>query len=113
MQAVTTIGLDIAKLTVEHVHVHSGGQAVVGVVETPGGGDRRQKFRMAPMGQDWQLAFGIGFIVGFRALRLNDRARSFHNVTRQVPMIWQVLEFDAWRDLANQQSARSFAPAIF
>jgi hypothetical protein len=28
------------KVTVEHVHVHSGGQAVVGVVEHPGGGDR-------------------------------------------------------------------------
>ena len=28
------------KVTVEHVHVHSGGQAVVGVVETQGGGDR-------------------------------------------------------------------------
>jgi hypothetical protein len=28
------------KVTVEHVHVHSGGQAVVGVVETPGGGDQ-------------------------------------------------------------------------
>lgn len=28
------------KVTVEHVHVHSGGQAVVGNVETPGGGDR-------------------------------------------------------------------------
>ncbi len=27
------------KVTVEHVHVHSGGQAVVGVVATPGGGD--------------------------------------------------------------------------
>lgn len=26
------------KVTVEHVHVHSGGQAVVGVIETPGGG---------------------------------------------------------------------------
>jgi hypothetical protein len=25
---------------VEHVHVHSGGQAVVGTVEYPGGGDR-------------------------------------------------------------------------
>jgi hypothetical protein len=25
------------KVTVEHVHVHSGGQAVVGVVESPGG----------------------------------------------------------------------------
>jgi hypothetical protein len=28
------------KFTVEHVHVHSGGQAVVGVVEPPRGGDR-------------------------------------------------------------------------
>jgi len=28
------------KVTVEHVHVHAGGQAVVGVVETPGGGDQ-------------------------------------------------------------------------
>ena len=28
------------KVTVEHVHVHSGGQAMVGVVGTPGGGDR-------------------------------------------------------------------------
>jgi hypothetical protein len=28
------------KVTVEHVHVHSGGQAVVGTVEVPGGGER-------------------------------------------------------------------------
>lgn len=28
------------KVTVEHVHVHSGGQALVGVVEAAGGGDR-------------------------------------------------------------------------
>ena len=27
------------KVTVEHVHVHAGGQAVVGMLETPGGGD--------------------------------------------------------------------------
>ena len=26
------------KVTVEHVHVHSGGQAVVGTIERPGGG---------------------------------------------------------------------------
>jgi hypothetical protein len=30
------------KVTVEHVHVHSGGQAVVGVVGTQGGGDRAE-----------------------------------------------------------------------
>ncbi len=28
------------KVTVEHVHVHAGAQAVVGIVEAPGGGDR-------------------------------------------------------------------------
>ena len=28
------------KVTVEHVHVHAGGQAVVGMVGTPGGGER-------------------------------------------------------------------------
>jgi hypothetical protein len=28
------------KMTVEHVHVHTAGQAVVGVVDAPGGGDR-------------------------------------------------------------------------
>jgi hypothetical protein len=30
------------KVTVEHVHVHSGGQAIVGHVEHPGGGDREE-----------------------------------------------------------------------
>jgi hypothetical protein len=30
------------KVTVEHVNVHAGGQAVVGNVETPGGGNRRR-----------------------------------------------------------------------
>ena len=30
------------KVTVEHVHVHSGGQAVVGTVEQRGGGDQRK-----------------------------------------------------------------------
>jgi hypothetical protein len=30
------------KVTVEHVHVHAGGQAVVGAVEAPGGGDARK-----------------------------------------------------------------------
>lgn len=35
------------KVTVEHVHVHSGGQAVVGMVGTPGGGDRAKKEEQA------------------------------------------------------------------
>lgn len=30
------------KVTVEHVHVHAGGQAVVGTIERPGGGDRKK-----------------------------------------------------------------------
>ncbi len=30
------------KVTVEHVHVHSGGQAIVGSIGAPGGGDRRK-----------------------------------------------------------------------
>jgi hypothetical protein len=36
------------KVTVEHVHVHAGGQAVVGMVETPGGGIERNQ-RINPM----------------------------------------------------------------
>ena len=36
------------KVTVEHVHVHSGGQAVVGMVETPGEGLSRNQ-RNNPM----------------------------------------------------------------
>src|ERR1700731_2903621 len=33
-------GKGAQKVTVEHVHVHEGGQAIVGNVGTPGGGDR-------------------------------------------------------------------------
>ena len=33
-------GMGQQKVTVEHVHVHAGGQAVVGMVNTPGGGDQ-------------------------------------------------------------------------
>src|SRR5947209_15041472 len=39
------------KVTVEHVHVHSGGQAVVGMVETPGGGDRPKSEDQPPAKQ--------------------------------------------------------------
>jgi hypothetical protein len=39
------------KVTVEHVHVHSGGQAVVGVVEPPGGGDRAKLENQSHAGQ--------------------------------------------------------------
>jgi hypothetical protein len=36
------------KVTVEHVHVHSGGQAVVGMVGAPGGGGGSQKLEEQP-----------------------------------------------------------------
>ncbi len=39
------------KVTVEHVHVHSGGQAVVGVVEPPGGRDRAKLENQSHAGQ--------------------------------------------------------------
>jgi hypothetical protein len=39
------------KVTVEHVHVHSGGQAVVGVVEPAGGGDRPKLENQSHAGQ--------------------------------------------------------------
>jgi hypothetical protein len=39
------------KLTVEHVHVYSGGQAVVGVVEPPGGGNRAKLENQSHAGQ--------------------------------------------------------------
>ena len=35
------------KVTVEHVHVHSGGQAIVGNVEHPGGGARAKSEEQA------------------------------------------------------------------
>jgi hypothetical protein len=35
-------GKGAQKVTVEHVHVHEGGQAIVGNVESRGGGDRRK-----------------------------------------------------------------------
>ena len=37
------------KVTVEHVHVHAGGQAVVGVVETTGGWGSQRNRRNNPM----------------------------------------------------------------
>jgi hypothetical protein len=43
------------KVTVEHVHVHCGGQAVVGVIETPGGGDHPK-----PEDQPHALAHAAG-----------------------------------------------------
>ena len=37
------------KVTVEHVHVHAGGQAVVGVIAPPGGAGINQNQRINPM----------------------------------------------------------------
>jgi hypothetical protein len=44
------------KVTVEHVHVHSGGQAVVGMVETPGEGTH-SKSEEQPRAQ--QIAYAL------------------------------------------------------
>jgi hypothetical protein len=52
------------KVTVEHVHVHAGGQAVVGTVETAGGGDRRKPENQAHAKQiahaSQQVVWGAG-----------------------------------------------------
>jgi hypothetical protein len=45
------------KVTVEHVHVHAGGQAVVGVVGTPGGGGDQRKSEEQPRAK--QLAHAL------------------------------------------------------
>jgi hypothetical protein len=52
------------KVTVEHVHVHSGGQAVVGMVETPGGGCQ-------PKSKEHPMQFPL-----HRALKCRARTRS-------------------------------------
>lgn len=44
------------KVTVEHVHVHAGGQAVVGMVETPGEGTH-SKSEEQPRAQ--QIAYAL------------------------------------------------------
>ena len=62
------------KVTVEHVHVHSGGQAIVGVVEPPGGGDR-QKSEDQPHAK--QIAYAPE-----SALRSPDTARDAVPVPR-------------------------------
>jgi len=60
------------KVTVEHVHVHAGGQAMVGTIETPGGGDRNKSEEQphakqiahapepAPVARDVERALIIG-----------------------------------------------------
>jgi hypothetical protein len=57
------------KITVEHVHVHSGGQAVVGVVEVPGGG-------VQPISESRSYETGIAAAPPPQpALRSEDKAR--------------------------------------
>ena len=54
-------GKGAQKITVEHVHVHTGGQAVVGVVEAPGGG-------VQPKSEDQPLASEIANDLGMLAM---------------------------------------------
>jgi hypothetical protein len=69
------------KVTVEHVHVHSGGQAVVGMVEMPGGGDHA-KPENQPHAK--QMAYAPE-----PAMRCSDAAREFvplaGNAERSLP----------------------------
>jgi hypothetical protein len=67
------------KVTVEHVHVHSGGQAVVGVVETAGGGDR-SKSEGQPLGRACSLLQG-------RWLVLAQLLATWRSLTRARPSI--------------------------
>jgi len=60
------------KVTVEHVHVHDGGQAIVGNVETPGGG-----FASKSKGQPHALAHAPG-----TPMRSTDTPREPVPVTR-------------------------------
>jgi hypothetical protein len=60
------------KVTVEHVHVHSGGQAVVGVVEPPGGRDRAKSEEQP---HAWQLPMHRSPRCGART-RNGSRCRS-------------------------------------
>ena len=60
------------KVTVEHVHVHTGGQAVVGMVETPGGGGKGNQ-RINPM--QGKLPMHLSRQCGARARR-GSRCRS-------------------------------------
>jgi hypothetical protein len=76
------------KVTVEHVHVHAGGQAVVGVVEAPGGGDR-------PRSEDQPHAKQVTYAPqppmrgadeeGERVPITGDAERSLPHARRKVP----------------------------
>jgi hypothetical protein len=60
------------KVTVEHVHVHSGGQAVVGVVDGLGGGDQAKSE---------EQPHALGYAVG-EEMRGTDAKRQRLPVTR-------------------------------
>jgi hypothetical protein len=63
------------KVTVEHVHVHPGGQAVVGTVETPGGGDRPKSLATANTSFTPDFCNKIGPFRPFAAEPKNVRCR--------------------------------------
>jgi hypothetical protein len=79
------------KITVEHVHVHSGGQAVVGVVEALGGGFQ-PKSENQPNGK--QIAHAPQPAV--RSAETKERASlpGASNAERPLPDTWR--DFD-WR----------------
>jgi hypothetical protein len=87
-------GKGMQKITVEHVHVHSGGQAVVGVVEAPGGGvqpkSENQVYGSKTTAQTSQLALRA---VDQPAMRSEDAERDTLSVSsdaeRALPDTWR------------------------
>jgi hypothetical protein len=75
------------KVTVEHVHVHEGGQAIVGAVQTPGGGSH-------PKSEDQPHARQIAHAPQL-AMRSTNAERELvpvaSNAKRPLP--------DAWRNV--------------
>jgi hypothetical protein len=78
------------KVTVEHVHVHAGGQAVVGVVAPPGGGDQSKS-------EDQPHAKQIAHAPQL-AMRSEDKERQLVPVARDAERPLQ----DAWRTLSGR-----------
>jgi hypothetical protein len=78
------------KVTVEHVHVHAGGQAVVGVVAPPGGGDQSKS-------EDQPHAKQIAHAPQL-AMRSEDKERQPVPVARDAERPLQ----DAWRTLSGR-----------
>ena len=92
------------KVTVEHVHVHSGGQAVVGMVGAPGGGG-------SPKLEDQPHAKQIAYAPQ-PPMRSADKAREPVPVARDAapPRLYfdpdriVILPYDLWRRFSDERA---------